>query len=134
MKRELSALQDSMVLMPVEKDTNIKAGPSSAVSMPSQLVHVEKPRVENLRACSVAFLPVTTALTTVTQSNNSTNNPTLLSCQACECYDVLETLMQASGYRIVSPQNCSTKIDPANGIERETVKRQKPQKFQTDSY
>lgn len=89
-------------------DASLKNNSSATATSPSavspQMVHVEKPKAENLQACSVAFLPVTPAFP---KENVSTSTvfqaPPLLSCQAFECFDVLTSIMQASGYQ-VSPQ------------------------------
>ncbi|GIY38509.1 calcineurin-binding protein cabin-1 [Caerostris extrusa] len=72
------------------------------------MVHVEKPRAENLQACSVAFLPVAPVFSKEAATRpNAVQAPSLLSCQAYECFDVLTSIMQASGYK-VAPQTMAS--------------------------
>lgn len=136
MKPELQLSVDPVVGVPVDNKQCVKASDSchiKAAQQPSggttQVVHVEKPRAENLRACSVAFLPVapvfpldkSTLPTTVVPKNSST----LLSCQTFECYDIFTSLMQASGYHVTSLTTPQPNSD-ASSMQNITDKLQDP--------
>lgn len=106
--QETISIQEPPVLIPADSSFSNSAGltnnPQSLIISP-QMVHVEKPKAENLQACSVAFMPVAPVF-----PKENINTPTvypppppLLSCQAFECFDVLTSIMQASGYQ-VAPQ------------------------------
>ncbi|XP_055949732.1 calcineurin-binding protein cabin-1-like isoform X2 [Argiope bruennichi] len=107
-KQEVEPNKDPLILIPIENKFNKHLVqnpiPNQRPVVSTQMVHVEKPKAENLQACSVAFLPVTPVFSKdAVNLPNAVQATSLLSCQAYECFDVLTSIMQASGYK-VAPQ------------------------------
>ncbi|XP_071042666.1 uncharacterized protein [Parasteatoda tepidariorum] len=114
-KVELKGVQDPVLIIPIDaKFSNVikKSNIAQCAMISPQMVHVEKPKAENLQACSVAFLPVASMFSKeATGHPNVVPSTSLLSCQAFECFDVLTTLMQASGYQVAHQSNVLHKND-----------------------
>ncbi|KAG8195575.1 hypothetical protein JTE90_002197 [Oedothorax gibbosus] len=120
-------IQEPVLLIPI--DSSQFAG--SLMPTRSPMVHVEKPKAENLHACSLAYLPLTPVLPNSSINpvlpNTSINpglskGPSLVSCQAFDCFSVLKSIMQASGYQVdtatpvnlVKPKNSEIQPPPPN--------------------
>lgn len=107
-KPEIENIQEPVILIPIDssKFTGplVPTGtPGSCPMVATKMVHVEKPKAENLQACSLAYLPVTPVYPKDGTGLQGTTS--LVSCQAFECFSVLKSIMQASGYQVAAPQS-----------------------------
>ncbi|GBN00302.1 Calcineurin-binding protein cabin-1 [Araneus ventricosus] len=125
-KQEAEPIQDPLILIPIDSKLNShlvqNPVPNPCPVVSTQMVHVEKPKAENLQACSVAFLPVTPVFSKdAVNLPNAVQATSLLSCQAYECFDVLTSIMQASGYKVAPqamvPQSSKDNSAPINLVK-----------------
>ncbi|GFT23499.1 calcineurin-binding protein cabin-1, partial [Nephila pilipes] len=130
LKQEVEPVQDPLILIPMDGKFNSHLGQSTSSAqcpaVSTQMVHVEKPKAENLQACSVAFLPVAPVFSKdAINLPNTVQATSLLSCQTYECFDVLTSIMQASGYKVapqtVISQQVKDNNSPINLVKAKTT-------------